>query len=130
MVTDYSYDDHIGIHKQPNPDKDKIATFNTIDSNLTPVVHLTKLLGNTTINPYVQIIKKMKIDSIEKIDEIGPEGSSSQVSKTSCLISDILKVFDKELHDVSLKHLIKSYNKKTEFEKKLTGTKGNIINII
>ena len=56
IVIDDSSDDQIDRHKQPDPDKDGIASLRTIHSSLASVGHSTKFTGYTTENP-MQIIE-------------------------------------------------------------------------
>ena len=70
-------------HWKPNPDKESIASFGTVHSNLTPV----------------DIQKHCPLYSLEQADYIGPKDSAFLISKTPTLLSYILKPFDKELHN-------------------------------
>ena len=65
-------DGQIDRNKEQNNGKDNTASFRTVHSNKAPVGHSTKCH--------------------EQIDNIGPEDSTFQISKTSSLLSNILKV--------------------------------------
>ena len=89
-------DDQADWHKKPDHDKDSMASIITINSNLT-LVGLHKISRKHHHKPPLQITKTLC--RIEQIDDIGLDDIASQISKTSTLLSDILKTFDKEFHN-------------------------------
>ena len=65
-------------HKQPDPNRGSVASFRTVHANLGPVGHSTRLPGHTIAN-HTNI--PHKDDSLEQIDDRGPEDPALQLSK-------------------------------------------------
>ena len=72
------------------------SSFRTMYCDVVPVGHSLKLPGHTTMTTPAD---QQKPDSLGQIGNIGPEDSISEISKASTLLSEILKAFDKELHN-------------------------------
>ena len=92
-------------------DKDILNLFRTVQSNLnniTPTGHFAKFCGHTTGNTAAPCPVPTQDKLKYQMDDIGPEDSLSQVSKTSTLLNNILQ------------HLMMiSSKKRAEFEKNI-----------
>ena len=88
---------------------DHKGTIQSNHASITPLWYSTKLLGHTTVHTPASPTTIPKQDSSkEHIDDIEPQDSASQISKTLTLLSNILKQFKDKL-----------LQKTAEFEKSL-----------
>ena len=88
---------NIGKHIN-DPDKDSFNSCRTVQysiTNIAPVGHSNSVFGHTTINTPASPQITYSDNPKDQDDGSRPEESAQQVSKSSSLLSTILKQFDK-----------------------------------